>query len=133
MSGERSLHFAVLPGRLAICRLPAGAPPPDWAWTGSLHSITRAGDELSVVCDDNAAPEGTRCERGWRCLALRGPFSLSEVGVVAALAQPLAQAGVSIFVLSTFDTDWVLVRESQLDRAAAVLRQAGHTIEQSGP
>lgn len=129
MNVRRTLRFAVLPGRLAICRLPAGSQPPDWAWTGSLHSITRAGDEVSVVCDERAAPEGTRCEKGWRCLALRGPFTLSEVGVLADLAPPLARAGVSIFVLSTFDTDWILVRESQLDAAAATLRAEGHVVE----
>jgi hypothetical protein len=91
-------------------------------------SITRTDDELSVVCPEEAVPEDTRSEGGWRVLGLEGPFEFSEVGVLASVVGPLAEADVSVFAVSTYDTDYVLVKEEQLEVAVAALRARGHEV-----
>ena len=101
---------------------------PDWAIEGGFFSVTRTGDELSVVCPEVVVPGDARSEGGWRALKLEGPFEFSEVGVLASVAAPLAEAGVGIFAVSTFDTDYVLVKEEQLSPAVAALRGRGHEV-----
>jgi hypothetical protein len=123
------LTLMVLPGTFAVCRLPAGAAVPPWAPAGDFTSATRTGSELSLVCPSAAVPEGVRCERGWRCLTVRGTLDFALVGVLASLLVPLAGAGVSVFAVSSFDTDHLLVREADLVRAALALRAAGHAVE----
>ena len=117
----------VLSERVAICRLAAGDTLPPWA-AGPFYSVTRTADELSVVCREAAVPAGVRSERGWRALQVQGPLDFALTGVLASLAVPLAQAGVSIFAVSTFDTDYLLVKEEQNERAARVLQLAGHEL-----
>ena len=137
MKSERSDDAGVqacLPGltvlgeRLSICRLDASEEVPVWATGSSFFSVTRTRDELSVVCPEDVVPEGISRERGWRAFRLEGTFDLSMVGVLASVASPLAEAGASIFVVSTFDTDYVLVREEQLDLAVDTLRASGHRV-----
>ena len=123
----RSLTLSVLPDPLAICRLPADAPIPDWA-RGEFVSITRTRDELSIVCAQENVPHGTECERDWRALRVVGQLDFALTGVLVALAAPLAEAGISIFAISTFDTDYVLVKTCDLENAIRVLREAGHQI-----
>jgi uncharacterized protein len=122
-----TLTLKLLPGQLAVCHLDAGAPPPAWA-SGPVTSITRTEQEVSVVCAEHAVPADIRAERGFRCLAVAGTLDFSLTGVLASLAAPLADAGVSIFVLSTFDTDLLLVRASVLPEALAALQAAGHHL-----
>jgi hypothetical protein len=112
----------------AICRLTPEAVIPGWADSGSFSSITRTSDELSIVCKEDFVPASVRCERGWRCVAAEGTMDLSTVGVLASLATPLAEAGVTIFAVSTFDTDYVLVKDGQFEKAIAALREAGHRV-----
>lgn len=126
---EHRLTLALLPGTFAVCRLPADAAVPAWAAGGGFASVTRTGGELSVVCPEGAVPAGVRCERGWRCLGVAGTLDFALAGVLASLLGPLAAAGVSVFALSTFDTDYLLVREADLGRAAGALRQAGHAVQ----
>ena len=114
--------------RLSICRLDAREEVPAWATGSSFFSVTRTRDELSVVCPEDVVLEGIFRERGWRAFRLEGTFDLSMVGVLASVASPLAKAGASIFVVSTFDTDYVLVREEQLDLAVDTLRASGHRV-----
>jgi hypothetical protein len=113
---------------LALCRLDPRAPVPAWAWTGPFVSVTRTADELSLVCAAAAVPPDATVAAPWRALRVAGPLDLSEVGVLARLAAPLAAAGVSVFVVATYDTDWLLVRASAVDAAVAALRAAGHTV-----
>jgi hypothetical protein len=117
------MNVTVLPERLAVCRLKASARVPSWAL--ELHeeftSITRTADELSIVCPDEAVPPDVEVEGGWRALKVPGPIPFAQVGVLAGLAAPLAAAGISIFALSTYDTDYVLVKEDDLERALAAL------------
>ncbi len=126
-----SLRFAVLPGSYAVARLPAGAEVPLASLVPPFSSVTRTPVELSVVCPETAAPAGARVETGWALLGLVGPFPFSMVGVLASVLQPLAAAGVSIFALSTFDTDYVLVKREKLDDALAALAAAGHVVVES--
>lgn len=126
----RRLTISTLPGRLAVCGLDPGAQVPAWATIGPLISVTRAGEEVSVVCAEAAVPDGVKCEKGWRCLRIRGPLAFAETGVLSSLAAPLARAGISIFVVSTYGTDNILVKEELLGTAQAVLASEGHTIEQ---
>jgi hypothetical protein len=123
----RTQTLRVLPDRLAVARLGPNDETPGWA-AGSLVSVTRSPRELSVVCDAASVPDGVPAERDWRGLRVEGPLEFSELGVIASLAVPLAQAEISIFVLSTYDTDYLLVREPELGPAAAALRAAGHTV-----
>ena len=117
----------VLPGSLAICRLDSRAPIPEWI-TGGFTSITRTGNELSVVCEDRAVPQTVTAQRNYRGLTVRGPLDFSLVGIVAELSRVLAAASISIFVVSTYDTDYLLVRAADLEHASATLRDAGHTV-----
>ena len=123
-----SLTLKRLDGRMAVCRLDPSAQVPGWATQAALFSVTRVPDELSVVCPEENVPVGVRSEAGWRVLALEGPFEFSAVGVLASVAAPLAEAGVSIFALSTYDTDYVLVKEEGIDRAVSALRERGHEV-----
>jgi hypothetical protein len=125
------MELIVLPGSYAVCRLPAEAAFPDWA-AGDLVSVTRTAGEMSVVCREDAVPEGTWCERGWRCLRVAGTLDFALVGVLASLLVPLGEAGVSVFAVSTFDTDYLLVRDDDLARATAALRAAGHPVAAPG-
>jgi hypothetical protein len=127
MSGLR-LSLVVLANRLAVCRLDGDAPVPGWAMSEDFCSITRTGDELSIVCREVLVPEGIRGETGWRALRVGGVLDFSQVGILAGVASPLAEAGISLFALSTFDTDYLLVKELDLGRAITVLAAAGHAV-----
>jgi hypothetical protein len=122
------LTLTILPHTLAVCRLDAGAAVPPWAATGRFFSVTLTAEELSVVCLQSLVPDGVRCERDWRCLQHAGLIHFSTVGVLASLVQPLAQAGISVFAVSTFDTDCLLVKAADLERAIDALRKCGHTV-----
>lgn len=129
------LTLSLLPGLYAVCRLPAGAPLPSWGQQGAFVSLTRTGDELSVVCPQESVPDGVQAEAAWRCIKVAGPFDLEDtIGVLAALAAPLAAAQVSLFVVSTYDTDYLLLKDRHLERAVAALTAAGHTVQRpAGP
>lgn len=126
--GTPHLELSLLKEYLAVCRLEPSAPLPAWALSGDLCSITRTPEELSVVCREQAVPVGIRCERGWRVFKVAGPLDFGLTGILDALTNPLARAGISIFALSTYDTDYLLVREAQLEEAVATLRTAGHIL-----
>jgi hypothetical protein len=120
-------QLLLLPHRLAVYRLPANQPIPPWA-AGPFTSITRTADELSVVCVEGLAPGGTKGETGWRIFQVAGPLDFSLTGILAGIANPLAEAGVSIFAVSTFDTDYLMVKDESLAKAVAALRAAGHGV-----
>ncbi|HSB35962.1 MAG TPA: ACT domain-containing protein [Thermoanaerobaculia bacterium] len=131
MAGAHTL--TLLPGRFAICRLHPEAALPAWAEGGVFCSMTRTNDELSVVCEEAAVPEGITANRGWRMLKLLGPVPFEETGILAALASPLASAELSIFAISTYETDYVLVKEDAVEAALRALRGAGHKVETRQP
>jgi hypothetical protein len=119
--------LTLLPGRLAVCRLDAASPVPSWP-SGPLVSVTRTAEELSVVCAEEAVPAGTKAEVGWKAFKLEGPVPFSTVGVISSMTAPLATQGISVFVLSTFDTDYLLVKETVLARATKTLAAAGYPV-----
>jgi hypothetical protein len=127
----RRLELSLLPERFAISRLAADAAIPTWATEGSFFSVTRTGDELSVVCELGRVPVGVPSQPGWRVFKVHGPFVLSEIGVLSALALPLAEAKLSLFAISTFDTDYLLVASETLSAAIAALERAGHKVHRS--
>ncbi|HMF13404.1 MAG TPA: ACT domain-containing protein [Gemmataceae bacterium] len=124
---ENRLTLVILPGTYAVCRLPADAGWPNWA-AGDFVSITRTADELSVVCIEDVVPPDVRSERGWRCLRVAGTLDFGAVGVLASLTGPLADAGISLFAVSTYETDYLLLPDRDSDRACAALRRHGHQL-----
>lgn len=122
------LELEVQPGRLCVARLPGDAPLPGWLPDAAWYSVTRSGDELSIVCASALVPADVRHQDGWRRLKVRGPLDFALTGILARLAAPLAKAGISIFALSTFDTDYVLVPEASLEAAVACLGRAGMIV-----
>jgi hypothetical protein len=122
------LNLTVVDGIFAVCKLEGDAPIPPWATAGSFFSITHTADELSVVCRQDAVPERVAAERGWRCLRVAGTIPFSVVGVLASLAAPLAEAGISVFAVSTFATDYLLVKAADFEKAVTALTQTGHSI-----
>lgn len=126
------LTLLILPERYAVCRLPAEADSPEWARPGDLLALLRTREGLSVVCAERFAPPEVHAERGWRALQVQGKLDFALVGVLASIAVPLARAGVSIFALSTFDTDYILVKEVSLERAVAALTQEGFLVLEHG-
>ena len=126
------LRYTVFPGSFAVLRLEPDADVPVNLLTPPFHSVTRTPRELSVVCPEGVLPAGSRAETGWALLALAGPFPFEMVGVLALVLEPLAAAGVSIFALSTFDTDYVLVKRERLADAIDALAAAGHERVEAG-
>ncbi|HYL63482.1 MAG TPA: ACT domain-containing protein [Candidatus Methylomirabilis sp.] len=124
----RQLRLSVLPESFAIFRLPPDAAIPTWAASGPFFSLTRTADELSIVVEQSRIPADVQAQGGWRAIKVLGPFELTEVGVLASLANPLAAAKISLFVVSTFDTDYLLVAAQALPAAIVVLQNAGHVF-----
>jgi hypothetical protein len=128
---DSKVALSVLEGKFAICRLSPRSSFPDWALNETFFSITRTPDELSVVCPEDLAPESERRETGWQCLKVQGPLDFSMIGVMASLASTLADAGISLLAISTFDTDYLLIREKDFESAIFELGRAGHTVQRS--
>ena len=128
------MQLAVEDGLLAICRLAPGAPIPDWASRAQRFlTVSRTREELSLTLDAEVVPHEVACARGYRALRVQGRLDFDLVGVLASIAGPLAQAGVSIFNISTYDTDYVLVKSGDLARAVAALEGAGHRVQGFDP
>jgi hypothetical protein len=123
------MKLYVLDELYAVVRLEPDAELPAWLRSGSFWSATRTDSELSLVCREEDVPRDASAERGWCALELAGPLDFSLTGVVAALVTPLAEAEVPIFVLSTFETDYLLVRERDLQRSVEALTEAGHEVD----
>lgn len=131
MSPPTQLSLNVLPGRFAIARFAPADEIPSPASAGVFYSVTRTPQECSLVCDEKILASGAKAERGRALLAVVGPLAFAQTGVLASLAVPLAEAKISIFALSTFDTDYLLLSETDLERAIAALEQAGHHVKRS--
>ncbi len=120
--------LSLLPETFAICRLEADSAIPSWAIGGDFFSITHTADELSIVCPQGNIPSGIRCETGWRCLKVEGPLDFAQTGILVSLATALAEALVSIFAVSTFDTDYLLVKEEMTEETIEALSGEGHQV-----
>jgi len=122
------LTLIVLPEFYAICRLEATAPIPEWCTGGQFVSISRTPDELSIVCLEANVPSGIKSELRWRILKCEGPLDNSLTGIIASLAEPLADAGIPIIPIATYDTDYILVKEPHLETAILALNKYGHAV-----
>lgn len=123
------IELSVLADTFAVCKLSPKADLPDWACSGDFYTLARTAEELSIVCPESVIPADVPLEPGWRCLKVAGPLDFALTGVLASLLTPLAEAGVSIFAISTFNTDYLLVKASDLERAVGSLTTAGHSIK----
>jgi uncharacterized protein len=126
----RTLRVGLLPETLAVCRLKLEDGVPAWALRSGFASVTRTQDVLSVVCAADCVPADVHASVGWRALKIEGPLDLELVGILVSIAVPLAQAGVAILPVGTFDTDYILVQEDRLSTALEALRATGLDVNQ---
>lgn len=122
------LTMSVLAGNFGVCRLDSGSGIPEWALECDFYSITSTPDELSIVCPEADVPGNVICERGWKGLKVEGPLDFGLTGILAGISAVLAGKEVSIFALSTYDTDYILVRKKDLETAVEALGEAGYVI-----
>lgn len=122
------LTLTLLSDELAVCRLPAGEPMPDWVRAEGFAAAVWTADETSVVCAARSVPEGITADGPWRAFVVAGPLDFSLTGILLSIAQPLAEAGIGIFAVSTYDTDYVLVKAESVDAARAALSDFGHRV-----
>jgi uncharacterized protein len=122
------LTLTVLAERLTVCRLGPQAALPGWALRRPFSCATRTGEELSIVCREEEAPVDVRREDGWRAFKIEGPFAFTATGVLASVTGPLAGAGIGLLAIATYDTDYILVKEVQLEQACCTLITAGHCV-----
>jgi hypothetical protein len=130
---KRQLKLSLLNETYGICAFESDAPIPDWAVAASLCSITRTEKELTVVCSQKIIPADIKHDCDWKCFRIDGSFDLNQIGVISSLAAPLAQAGISIFVISSYDTDYILVKDEKVEQAVAMLNDNGHSIDTRPP
>jgi len=130
MESQVRYKFAIyrVPGLFAVVRLDAGSVVPEWASLGLLSTVVRTPEEVCVVCDQTQVPPDVLCDRDWVPLKIEGPLALSLTGVLSSLLSPLSTHGIAVFVLSTFETDYILVKQSQVALAQTVLREEGHLL-----
>ncbi len=126
---DLKLTLSILPETLVICQMDKDARIPDWLLASTFYSITKTAEELSVVCPQTNVPEGIKRDEGWRCLKVEGPLDFSAAGILASLTMPLAKEGISVFAMSTYNTDYLLVKERHLEKAVQILAQNGHQIQ----
>ena len=122
------MKLALLENTVAVCRLDPESSIPEWAIQGSFFSITKTDDELSVVCDQENVPHGTKAEMDWRIFKVEGPLPFELTGILASIANPLSKAKISIFAISTFETDYILVKADDLEDASLALVGAGFSF-----
>ena len=128
--GEASRRLHLLPGVYSVCWLHKDASVPQWGTRGCFYSITRTAQGLTVVCLDDHVPAEVTQERGWKLLMVEGPLAFSLTGIIASLTGPLSRSGISVFTLSTYDTDYLLVKKEQLEDAVWVLVAQGYEIDE---
>lgn len=122
------MKLEVLEGKFAVCRLDPSSEIPPWVLNNNFFNITRTKDELSLVCLSKSVPTGTKCEADFSALKVQGPLDFSLTGILASILNPLAKEKISVFTISTFETDYVLVRSTDLERAITTLRETGFEI-----
>lgn len=128
---ENPLTLNVLRETFSLCRLDANSPIPDWAIHSRWFSVTRTPDELSITCPAEEVPPSIDCEKDWKCIQVAGPLGFTQVGILASLASPLADVNVTIFSISTYDTDYIFVKEKDLEVSIQTLSHLGHWISRT--
>jgi hypothetical protein len=121
---KNKLTLSVLSETFGICRMNHSTPLPDWAFNSDFFSITKTKEELSIVCPQNNIPTEIKSENEWRVLKIEGPIDFALTGILSSILSPLAKAGISIFAVSTYDTDYILVKSEKLSEAVSVLQES---------
>ncbi len=125
---KKRITLKMLDGSYAIGRLAAGELVPAWADGTGFVSISRTEEELSIVCRAERMPQEIHADRDWVCFQFLGPFAFDQTGIALAVIRPLSEGEVGIFLVSTFDTDYLLIKQPLLERAKRLLLDAGHTL-----
>jgi len=125
---NNKLNLTLLETRFGVCRLEEDSSRPDWADSSEFCSITRTAEELSIVCPEENIPSEIICEKDWKCLKVEGPLDFSLIGILARISNLLAEETISIFVISTYDTDYILVKEDDVRAAIEKLSENGYEI-----
>ncbi|MDP4178855.1 MAG: ACT domain-containing protein [Bacillota bacterium] len=125
---KKILTMKLLKEKYGVCRLDKTELIPQWAETGDFFSITRTSDELSIVCSEDNIPSGIKCEKDWRVLKIEGTLDFSLIGIIASISTILAQKEISIFAVSTYDTDYILLENKDIDNAINSLSNEGYEI-----
>ncbi|MPM52134.1 hypothetical protein SDC9_98890 [bioreactor metagenome] len=118
---ENKLTLSLLKDKFGVCRLDINEAIPSWGSKGTFFSITKTADELSIVCNEESIPSNIKCEKEWKALKIEGPLDFSLIGILSKISSLLAKEGISIFAISTYDTDYILVKESHIKNAISVL------------
>lgn len=123
------LQMKLLDGTFGVCRLKREDNIPSWCLQSKVYSITRTEDELSILCDLRFIPQEIKCEKPWKALKLEGPLDFSLIGILSRISGLLAKNSISIFAISTYDTDYILVKEKDIDNAIKVLSNEEYIIK----
>jgi hypothetical protein len=123
-----TLTLSVLSETFTVCRFNPNDPIPTWAYMGNFYSITKTSEELSIICEEKFVPQNIKSEKSWKALKVEGPLDFALIGIMANLSGILGRGGISVFVVSTFDTDYILVKKEKLEIAKELLIAEGHTI-----
>jgi uncharacterized protein len=126
---DRKLTMKLLSEKYGVCRLDKEEAIPSWAYKGEFFSITKTADELSILCLEENIPADIRCEGDWRILKVEGPLDFSLIGILSKISGVLAHQDISIFAVSTYDTDYILVKESNVESAVEALNKDGYEIK----
>jgi len=123
---KKILKMKLFENKYGVCRLNKDDEIPQWAKNTDFYSITKTSDELSIVCCQSSIPADIKCERNWRILKIQGPLDFSLIGILSSISSILAERGISIFAISTYDTDYILVKNKDIDDAIEILSNKGH-------
>lgn len=125
---NKVLTMKLLKDKFAVCRLSNNELIPQWAKESNFFSITKTPDELSIVCSQDRVPNGIQCEKDWMALKVEGPLDFSLIGILSSISTILAEEGISIFAISTYDTDYILVKDKEVDKAIDALSSGRYKI-----
>jgi uncharacterized protein len=125
---DKKLKMSLIDKKYAVCRLDIIDKIPEWSTCGGFFSITRTSDELSIVCCEDYVADNIKCEKGWRILKVEGPLEFSLTGILSAISTILASNGISIFAVSTYDTDFILVKDEDVDKSIQALTENGYEV-----
>lgn len=125
---DKKLNLKLLKVKYSVCRLNKNDEIPKWIFDEEFFSITRTDDELSIVCSQDKIKENIKCEKDWRILKIEGPLDFSLIGILSRISTLMANDGISIFAISTYDTDYILIKEESINRAIEVLENNNYNI-----
>ncbi|WP_411679769.1 ACT domain-containing protein [Clostridium thailandense] len=125
---EKILTMKLLKEKYGVCKLDKTEDTPEWVKNSEFFSITRTSDELSIVCSEANIPNNIKCEKDWRVLKVEGPLDFSLIGILASISTILAQKGISIFAISTYDTDYILIKNKDIDNAISSLLEEEYEV-----